>query len=254
VEEFPLTYLFSFCILAVNYFTGCGAAAREVYMAPIPEPAQERLLRLMRLLEQGGKEPLTSAQAEALTGWPSHTIRKDISFLTGDCGSADESPENPGGQKVGGNNGYMPETLVPLIKRALGLDRRRRFCVVGLGRLGSAYLNLSPFEFGEFELAAGFDTNVNRVEILKSPAPLYPAYKMGEIVGRLSLELALLCVPAAEAQGAADRLAAAGIRGILNFAPVVLTVVPEVAVRNVYVVDELRELAIKTRLSGTFST
>jgi redox-sensing transcriptional repressor len=204
----------------------------------IPVAARERLLRLMRILEKSAGAPVTSAQVEQMTGWPSHTIRKDISFL-GD-----------GEHAVGGSNGYTPAALVPAIKKALGLDRRRRFCVVGLGRLGSAYLNAQSFDFGPageegFELAAGFDTNVNRVEILKSPAPLYPAYKMGEVIRRFSIEMALLCVPPDAAQGTAEKLAAAGVRGVVNFAPVVLRLPPDVAVRNVYVADELRELAIR---------
>jgi redox-sensing transcriptional repressor len=133
--------------------------------------------------------------------------------------------------------------LIPLIKRALELDRVRKFCVVGLGRLGSAYLNFAPAELGEFELAAGFDTNVNRVEILKAQAPLYPAYKMPEVIGRCGIELALICVPADAAQAAAEKCAAAGVKGILNFAPVPLRLPPAVAVRNVFVTDELRSLA-----------
>jgi redox-sensing transcriptional repressor len=192
----------------------------------------------MRILEKSGEGPVTSGQVELMTGWPSHTIRKDISFLGG------------GAHAAGSSNGYHPPALIPAIKKALGLDRRRRFCVVGLGRLGSAYLNVQAFEFGapgeeEFELAAGFDINVNRVEILKSPVPLYPAYKTGEVICRFSIEIALLCVPAGAAQEAAEKLAAAGIRGIVNFAPVVLRLPPDIAVRNVYVADELRELAIK---------
>jgi redox-sensing transcriptional repressor len=200
-------------------------------MVPIPEPARERLLYLMRVLEKNGTKPVTSHQIEALTGWSSHTIRKDVSYLEGNCG--------------GSVQGYEPADLIRGIKKALGLETRRRFCVVGLGRLGSAYLNFRAFDFGEFELVAGFDTSVNRVEILKSPVPLYPAYKMAEIIRRFSIEIALLCVPGEAAQGAAEKLAAAGIRGILNFAPVVLTLDGEVAVRNVYVMDELRALAIK---------
>jgi redox-sensing transcriptional repressor len=209
-------------------------------MEQIPEPAKERLLYLMRVLEKSGGKPLTSGELETLTGWSSCTIRKDISFLGADCGS----PEGAN-KKVGTSCGYKPERLIPAIKAALGLDRRRRFCVVGLGRLGSAYLNFRAFELGEFELAAGFDSNVNRVEILKSPVPLYPAYKINEVVGRFAIEIALLCVPGEAAQGSAEKLAAAGIRGILNFAPVVLSLPPEIAVRNVYVTDELRALAVK---------
>jgi redox-sensing transcriptional repressor len=207
----------------------------------ISGPAKERLLQLMRLLENhtlaGNADWVTSAQAEALTGWQRDTIRKDISYLGG---VAD-------GGAIGGNSGYEPGLLIPLIKKALGLDKCRKFCVVGLGRLGSAYLNFAPPELAEFELAAGFDTNVNRVEILNSPAPLYPAYKLAEVVSRFGIEIALLCVPAKEAQTAAEKCAAAGIRGILNFAPVVLRLPTEVAVRNMYVTDELRSLAIKMR-------
>jgi redox-sensing transcriptional repressor len=221
-----LTYVSIFAILVVKYFTGWRIMA-------ISGPAKERLLHIMRLLEKNDG-PITSAQAEALTGWSSDTIRKDISCLGGDLGSS---------------AGYTPEALIPAIKRELTLDRRRRVCVVGLGRLGSAYLNFEFAAPGEFELAAGFDSNVNRVEILKSPVPLYPAYKMAEVITRFSIEIALLCVPVGAAQAAAEKLAAAGIRGILNFAPTVLTLPPEVTVRNVYMVDELRFLAIKMNIN-----
>jgi redox-sensing transcriptional repressor len=212
-------------------------------MMSIPGPAKERLLRIMRLLEKNGDRPLTSAEAEAMTGWARETIRKDISYLEAEA--------------AGTGAGYSPKLLIPVIRKALGLDRRRLFCIVGLGRLGSAYLNYSG-EAGApdlgipgwegFELAAGFDSNVNRVEILKSSAPLYPAYKIPEVVSRLSIELALLCVPAEAAQASAERLVSSGIRGILNFAPVALKLpaaLPvEIAVRNVSAVDELRALAV----------
>jgi redox-sensing transcriptional repressor len=213
-------------------------------MTDIPRPVKRRLLSIMRLFEKNGGRPVSSAEAELMTGWPRQTIRKDISWL--------------GADSVATGAGYIPELLIPAIRKALGLDRRLRFCVVGLGRLGSAYLNYAgdrPPEAGgdaglppapaweEFDLAAGFDSNVNRVEILKSRAPLYPAYKIPEVVGRLSIEIALLCVPPEAAQEAAEKLAGAGIRGILNFAPVALKLPPGVTVRNVSVVDELRALA-----------
>jgi len=182
---------------------------------------------------------ITSAQVEHLTGWSRDTIRKDISFL-GKAVSGNEG----GSGAVGGNSGYEPETLVPLIKKALDLDRRRKFCIVGLGRLGSAYLGFTPPELAEFELAAGFDINVNRVEILASSVPLYPAYKMAEVIGRFEIEIALLCIPARVAQDIAEKCVSAGVRGILNFAPVVLRLPSEVTVRNVFVVDELRNLSV----------
>jgi len=215
----------------------------------ISNPTKERLLRILRILEEpvnavgdrAGRK-YTSAELAELTGWPSHTIRKDISSL--------KHGLVPG--TAGTTSGYEPGTLVPLIKETLGLNRGRKFCVVGLGRLGSAYLNLGSqgpgtIALGEFELAAGFDSNVNRVEILKSPVPLYPAYKMREVIPQLGIEIALLCVPAEAAQGTAEKLAAAGIRGILNFAPVVLTVPMDIVIRNIYIRDELLALTIKMK-------
>ena len=202
----------------------------------VSEPTKERLLNLLHLLEKNPGGPVSSTKLESLTGWPRDTIRKDISCLSG----ADT-------EKIGGNAGYEPELLIPLIKKALGLDRQRKFCVVGLGRLGSAYLNFTPPELAEFELAAGFDSNVNRVEIIKSPVPLYPAYKIAEVISRLNIEIAVLCVPAEAAQIAAEKCAGAGIKGILNFAPVALNLPPEIAVRNMYITDDLRSLAIRIK-------
>jgi redox-sensing transcriptional repressor len=204
-------------------------------VASVSEAAKGRLLQLMQALEKHsrGEGPVTSAQAEQLTGWPRDTIRKDISAMSGAA--------------IGGNAGYEPGLLIPQIKKALGLDRPRKFCVVGLGRLGSAYLNFAPAELKEFELAAGFDTNVNRVEILKAAAPLYPAYKMAEVISRFGIEIALLCVPAEAAQAAAEKCVAGGVRGILNFASLALSLPPDVTVRNVYLADELRSLAIKMK-------
>lgn len=199
-------------------------------MGDIPEPTIERLLLLTRFLENCGKSAVTSSEIEARTGWSSHTIRKDISFLTGDLSSG---------------NGYSTEALKAAIEASLGLKGPRKCCVVGLGRLGSAYLNFPSFEADGFKLVAGFDSSVNRVEILQSPVTLYPSYKMGEVITRFGIELALLCVPASAAQAAADKLVAAGIKGIVNFAPATLQVPGHVTVRNVYVVDELRALSAR---------
>jgi redox-sensing transcriptional repressor len=225
----------------------------------IPAVTRERLLHLMRILEAAGDRPITSARIEELTGWSSHTIRKDISFLEA-AGAAEEGA----GPRHGSPSGYAPSFLLPLIRHALSLDKGRKYCVVGLGRLGSAYLNSQGFirspaqgpgpcprllgvqpEGGGFELAAGFDISVNRLEILKSPAPLYPVYKMGEVISRFGIEIALLCVPPEAAQAAAEKLAVAGIRGILNFTPVVLRLPPPAAVRDVCLEEELRALAVR---------
>lgn len=203
-------------------------------MNPIPPPSVERLLALTRLLDHTDVQFITSGEIESRTGWSSNTIRKDITYVEGSFASP---------------SGYDRQALSAAIKTTLGLNRPWKFCVVGLGRLGSAYLNFPAFEEEGYELVAGFDSSVNRIEILHSPVPLYPAYKMGEIISRFRISLALLCVPAPEAQTTADRLVAAGIRGIINFAPVVLRVSGKIPVRNVNVVDELRAISAAIQCS-----
>lgn len=197
-------------------------------MAEIPAPTIERLLQLTRVLEHCGVPTITSTEIEGRTGWSSHTIRKDISYLPGDLSSG---------------AGYLTHALKDAIRDALGLSAGRNCCVVGLGRIGSAFLNFPGFAEEGFKVVAGFDSSVNRVEILPSAVPLYPSYKMGEVITRFKIELALLCVPAGTAQSAADKLFAAGVKGIVNFAPVALVAPEGIYVRNVYVVDELRALA-----------
>jgi redox-sensing transcriptional repressor len=173
---------------------------------------------------------MTSAELENVTGCSSHTIRRDISYLGGDFSSG---------------AGYGIAPLLKAIETALGLDRRRKCCIVGLGRLGSALLNFSGFVEEGFDLVAGFDSSVNRVEILSSTVPLYPNYKLSEVVGRFGIEIALLCVPANAAQAAAEKLINARIKGIVNFAPTALVVPAGISVQDVYVVDDLRALAAK---------
>jgi redox-sensing transcriptional repressor len=203
-------------------------------MAELPEPSVDRLLQLTRVLENINVQLVTSAEIEARTGWSSHTIRKDISYLRGELSTG---------------SGYDVSSLKAAIKSALGLDTIRKCCVVGLGRLGSAYLNFPALSDEGFELVAGFDSSVNRVEILKSPVPLYPAYKMGEVISRFGIEVALLCVPPASAQSVAEKLIAAGIFGIVNFASVALELPASITVRNVNVVDELRSVAARIACS-----
>ncbi|MCL2557725.1 MAG: hypothetical protein FWE09_04535 [Treponema sp.] len=121
--------------------------------------------------------------------------------------------------------------------------RAKKICIVGLGSLGLAQLRAAEAGLGEFELAAGFDADPVRAEILSSSAPLFPAHKMPEVIARMGIQIAMLCVPAEAAQECAEICAAAGARGILNFAPVALRLPPGVHARDVSVLEDLRGLA-----------
>jgi redox-sensing transcriptional repressor len=205
----------------------------------ITKPTAERLSQLARLLEQRGSRgmPISSAEIEQLTGWTSTTIRKDISTLNA-------------GPNIATNSGYDPVKLASAIKRALGFSTdAHKCCIVGLGRLGSAFLEYSGFAGSPFTLCAGFDSNVNRIEILKADFPLFPTFKMKEVIARLCIESAILCVPSAQAQAAADKLVECGIKGIVNFTPAVLSVPSGIGIENVSIIDALGSLT--ARLAAT---
>jgi redox-sensing transcriptional repressor len=201
----------------------------------IPKPTAERLEQLARLLEQRKDQttPLSSSEIENLTGWPSHTIRKDISLLS--SASAFST-----------NAGYTPAKLRHAIKQSLGLTAdTRNCCVVGLGRLGSSFLDYDAFRETPFTLCAGFDSNVNRIEILKAGFPLFPTFKMKEVISRFAIHFAILCVPPDSAQATADKLVEYGITGIVNFTPSILSVPYGIEVENVSIIDALGSLTAR---------
>ena len=219
-------------ILIVKSFTG-GISVN------IPKPTAERLSQLARLLEQRKNKniPISSAEIEQLTGWPSNTIRKDISTL--DMRT-----------QISTTSGHDPVKLLEAIRKTFGLTNVVfKCCIVGLGRLGSAFLDYAGFQESSFTLAAGFDSNVNRVEILKADFPLYPAFKMKEVIGRFGITYAILCVPPTQAQATAERLVECGITGIVNFTPCILSVPQGIEIENVSVIDALGSLT--ARLAAT---
>ncbi len=180
-------------------------------------------------LQAMGSDRVSSTQLGGQIGVPAHTVRKDINCLgeVGDTGS-----------------GYDVARLKRHLGQALGFEERHKACIVGLGRLGSALMDYEKFQASGFCVKAGFDSSVNRIETIQTQVPVYPAYEMEDVIQRDAIDLALLAVPAQVAQATADRLVACGIRGIVNFAPVVIKVpASRVQVRHMNVVNEMRVLS-----------
>ena len=191
-------------------------------MKKIPAPSKKRLLTLARLLSQQEKEKITSVELSTLTGWGEATIRRDISLLE---------------LHNGVSNGYDVKILHDSICEILQLSSmnndKHRCCIVGLGKLGEALLESSVFKGSNFELVAGFDTNFNKIEIMKSDIPLFATLDLEKKIRSLEIEYAVLSVPDEKAQFMADRLVACGIKGIVNYTNSVLSVPKEVRVEHV---------------------
>ncbi|MBN1306562.1 MAG: redox-sensing transcriptional repressor Rex [Chitinispirillaceae bacterium] len=202
-------------------------------MKKIPFPVIQRLsyvFEIINKLEENGIGKISSSELGGYLGQTAHTIRKDIHFL-GIAGT-------PGTK-------YEIADLRRLLIDHLGFGEPKRCCIVGLGRLGEALLEqLLAIPQDAFAVVAGFDSNINRLETIRTSIELFPAYRIEKTVRKLQIELALIAVLPQQAQEAADRCCDGGVRGILNFTPAVIKPKRKgVFVRAVDVSGELRILA-----------
>ena len=192
----------------------------------LPEVTRKRMLILQNLLQGWQNEKITSVQISEITGWKDSLIRHDLWLL---------------GYNKGVSNGYLKDDLQEAIGQALGFESEEvNCCIVGLNRLGAALLDDATTEGSVFKIKAGFDSNVNRVEILRSTFPLYPATEMNYVIKKENIRLAILTVSDKDAQTMCDRLVKAGVTGIVNMTRAVLKVPDGVKVENVSVVNALK--------------
>ncbi|ORC36918.1 redox-sensing transcriptional repressor Rex [Marispirochaeta aestuarii] len=196
----------------------------------LPLPSLERLCGIYGLLDSlpetlGNR--VSSRELGRAIGQTAETVRKDIAHMKADIVSA---------------GGYDPAELKGAIASYLGLQEPRRACIAGLGRLGQAILRYPGFQDAGIEICAGFDSDTNKLELLASPVPLLPSYRITEYVQKEKISLGIIAVPPDQAQITADRLTAGGVRGIVNFT-VPVSVPETVNMRHVSVLDELRILA-----------
>ena len=198
----------------------------------LPNATTKRLAQIEELLKGWQAEKITSADISSATGWKDSLIRHDLWLLR---------------QTIqtdffhGVSNGYRSDNLLQAIRLALGnADATLNVCIVGLGRLGAALLDETLFEGSNYVIKAGFDSNVNRVEILRSTFPLYPAADMNWIIRQEKITLAVLTVADKDAQTMCDRLVKAGITGIVNMTRTVLRVPDRIKIENVSVVTALK--------------
>lgn len=129
--------------------------------------------------------------------------------------------------------GYDVADLKGRLRRILGTDRTWPVVIAGAGSLGTALASYRGFGRHGVRFAALFDVDPAKIGGRRGDVPVLPMDRLAEVVRREGVRIAILAVPAADAQRAAEALAAAGIEAILNFAPVRLDLPPSVRVQNV---------------------
>jgi redox-sensing transcriptional repressor len=204
----------------------------------IPNPAVRRLSLYLRQLESFQKKDrrtISSKQLGESLGLTDAQVRKDFAYF-GQFG-------HPG-------IGYRVDDLITQVRKILGTDKTWNVLLVGAGNLGRALMAYRGFDAKGFRLTAVFDADNTKVGKKISQFTIRPLSELDDTIQREQIRLAILAVPADAAQDVADRLIKAGIRGILNFAPVNITVPPNIALNAVDLAVQLEQLSFQANLGG----
>ena len=185
-------------------------------------------LRCLARLRENGIGTVSSEALAKAAGVKPTQLRKDLAYF-GTFGTR--------------GLGYDVAELSKKISEELGTSSLQPVILVGVGNLGLALLSYRGFEKEGFEIIAAFDAEPRRQRDKKIKQPVIGMEQLPEFIREHNVKMAILSVPAAVAQTAANSLVESGIMGILNFAPIVLTVPEDVMVNNVNLAIELENLS-----------
>ena len=197
----------------------------------IPRKTIYRLSIYLRCLARLRENSIGTVSSEALAkaaGVKPTQLRKDLAYF-GTFGTR--------------GLGYDVTELSRKITEELGTSSLQPVILVGVGNLGLALLSYRGFEKEGFEIIAAFDAEPRRQRDKKIKQPVIGMEQLPEFIREHNVKMAILSVPAAVAQAVANLLVESGIMGILNFAPIVLTVPEDVMVNNVNLAIELENLS-----------
>jgi redox-sensing transcriptional repressor len=166
--------------------------------------------RILRALEtQGDTEPLSSEKMSRLTGFTAAQVRRDLAYF-GSFGKR--------------GVGYDIAELQQSLRSILGIDHRWNIALIGVGNLGTAVMSYPNFAAQGFHIVAAFDSDASKHGRRFGSIVVRPMEDLRRAAQEQHISMAIVAVPAKEAQPVVDAVVAAGIKGILNFAPVKLNV------------------------------
>jgi redox-sensing transcriptional repressor len=197
----------------------------------ISDSTVRRLSGYFRILEDlsaADEETVSSFGLAKRAGVTPAQVRKDLSVF-GHFGKR--------------GTGYPVEPLRTEVRRILGLDRRWRVALVGAGNMAHALYEYKEFAREGFEIHAVFDNDPGKIGQRWNGLSVRPVGELADGVREMGITIGVITTPASAAQESADNLVAAGVTGILNFAPRKLFVPGHVALRNVNLAIELETLS-----------
>ncbi|GEA16070.1 MAG: redox-sensing transcriptional repressor [Moorella sp. (in: firmicutes)] len=207
----------------------------------IPRSTIDRLplyYRCLNLIEEHGIEEISSQVLGVRVGVDPSVIRKDLAWF-GELGK----------RGVGYNVTYLKEAIA----RILGLDKEWPFILVGAGKLGMALAEHNRKYGRHFNLVGVFDRDPEKIGKKVGGRQVSPMEDMPGVIKEYGIKIAMLAVPAEEAQKVAHELVKCGIKGILSYAPITLSVPEDVLVYNADYNLDLQRLAYYIKNDGNIS-
>jgi len=184
--------------------------------------------RTLMLMQDKGVKTVSSDTLATHNGITAAQVRKDLSCF-GAFGRR--------------GLGYNVPDLKRNIARIMGLGRSWKVALVGVGNVGRALLDYDQFRMQGFQFAIAFDADKAKIGKVFHGVTVHDIATLEEAVMRERIEIAVVAVPSDFAQGVVDRLVLGGVRAILNFAPINITVPPNVSVRHENMAIEIEALA-----------
>ncbi len=196
----------------------------------IPKATAKRLpiyYRYLNILKDADKTRVSSTELSEAVKVDSATIRRDFSYF-GALGKR--------------GYGYDVDSLLKFFKKILNQDKLTNAALIGVGNLGNALLNFNFHQNSNVRISAAFDVKSDLANTVKSGVPVYPMAELEKQLKDQQIQVAIITVPADVAQSVTDEAIAGGIRGILNFTPLRVSVPNNVRVQNVDLTNELQTL------------
>lgn len=201
----------------------------------IPIPTVKRLpsyLRLLRQAKEEGERFISATKLASELSLKPIQVRKDIA-----------STGIEGRPRVG----FELDELISRITHVLGWDNAAEALIVGAGNLGSALASYGGFEAYGLKISAIFDKDIRKIGTRTGHLMVLPLEKINQYIAENRISIAVIAVPASQAQAVADMLVKCGIRGIWNFAPVNLKLPEDVVMQRTDLATSFAVLSIKLR-------
>ncbi len=202
----------------------------EIVQTSVPEVVIRRLpqyLRTLTYLHESGAEVVSSQHLGQILDATPAQIRKDLSYF---------------GRFGKQGRGYNIRHLLERLRKILGLELTWDVAVIGVGRLGRAIISYQGFQPEGFRVVCAFDSDPDLVGEFAGGLVIHDISQIKEVLSNLSVQIAIVAVPAIGAQGVIDQLVAAGIRSILSYAPIPAHVPQGIHIRSVDPVLQLQSM------------